>query len=121
MNREQAERIAQWWCDRMDDQRKNDNGEDAQEKYIESGGLGINNIAVKDQVRKDTFKRWLATMLLGTGQNLELIGVDYSPDDILQDALDLADIRGNPFPIKTWVRPQSMQGVIGYSGTWEDI
>ena len=127
MDRQQAERIAQWWADRIDDSEKYDNGNPQDAISLKEGieALKAQGFKFKDTTvsseQKEDFRMYLASMLMGKGGKLETIGVDYDPDEILEDALYLAGIDFNLLPIKTWVRLESMQGVIGYSGTWEDI
>ena len=127
MDRQQAEKIAQWWCDRMDDSEKYDNGNPQDAISLAEGieALKAEGFKFKDTTvspeQKENFRMYLASMLMGKGGDLETIGVDYDPDEILEDALFLAGIDFNPFPIKTWVRLGSMTGCIGHSGNWESI
>ena len=122
MDKQKAETIAQWWADRMDDKRKNDMGDAAQENIADNLVEILNNVGFKvtipeiTQEQKDVFKVYLASMLMTDGGKLKHISVDYDPDEILEDALELAGIKINPFPIKTVLWPESMTCRIGYSG-----
>ena len=128
MDKEKAERIAQWWCDRLEDSRKFDNGNPDDEKRAE--GLENKLVAAgfslkpKQEITVDhkaKFKFSLRTLLLTSDAGLEFVEVDYHPDDILETALELAEIKGNPLPIKTFVQVREMKGRIGYSGELKDI
>jgi hypothetical protein len=119
MDRKVAESIAQWWVSRMDDDRKQDNGESVQEAWVNamSSSIGTPAPNIVDQ-QKVIFACQMTSILAADGERIELIGVDYDPDDILKDCLDFAGINYNPFPIKTWCRPNSLYCKIGYSGEW---
>jgi hypothetical protein len=121
MDKQQAQTIAQWWCNRMDDQNKHDNGNPEDAISFTSGteklkALGFKFKDVPTDEQKDNFKMFLSTLLLMRGGDLEYIEVDYDPDEILEDALMMAGITFNPFPIKTILWPESMECRIGYSG-----
>ena len=118
MDKQQADKIAQWWCDRMNDSEKYDNGDP------EFGG-GIEILKAEGFKFKDTtvtegqklkFTNQLVSILTANPGRIEYLSVDYDPDPILEDCLWFASIEFNPFPIKTTLWVKSMTARIGYSG-----
>jgi hypothetical protein len=127
MNREKVEKIAQWWTDRIDDTEKYDNGNPQDAINLKEGIETLKTLGFKfkdtsvNAEQKENFRLYLVSLLMAKGDELRTIGVDYDPDEILDDVLYLAKIYINPLPIKTWVDEETMRGKIGYSGEWEDI
>ncbi len=113
-----AELIADWWVQQIDEPRKFNNGVSFQEMTITALAA---NTATKaptgSQIQR--FRQSLVKRL--TTAKVNEIVVDYGPDAILQGALDDAGIIGNPFPVKTAVRVNSLTGKVGYDGVWEPL
>jgi hypothetical protein len=118
MDKQKAQKIVRWWCDRMDDQRKHDNSyaeTEAKINELEAIGFISKPKAVTDG-QKYRFSSQLEAILMANSGRIESLSVDYDPDPILEDCLFFAGIKGNPLPIKTILWTESMTCRIGYSG-----
>lgn len=129
MNNSRAEIIAQWWCDRIMDTRKHDNGVFGQELTLRAWE---STLPKKDitTAQLQIFKTTLTNLLMLMDKSFSgSIGVDYKPDPILKQALVVAGLPNTCLPIKTWVsisnpvldRKDCISGKIGYSGDWVEI
>jgi hypothetical protein len=126
MDKNSAEKVAQWWVDRMDAPHKFDVGNPKDEHGLENGretlkALGFKLKPKQDPTpeQKEKFKEVLVELLLS--HNPRHIRVVINPNEILEQAIEEARIRLNPFPLKTYIDLGTMKGHVGYGGKWEDI
>jgi len=128
---------AKWWADQLRDTPKHDNG-DAFQSAFATVTASMLKRPTSEQVER--FETELATALSSAlgfsgdswreddpmwASGARVIGVDYHPDQILEDALNAAGIGDGfcllPFKTLMWIDPNSVNVAQGYGARSEPI